>query len=322
MPLKAPAAEAPRGPGGVTSNLLDLVGGTPLLDLGRLLAPLKGPEPGVRLLAKGEHLNPGGSVKDRAARAMILDGLATGRLTPGRAIIDATSGNTGISLAMMGAHLGYQVVLYLPANANLERKRLIKLHGAALVETDPLESSDGAYLAVLAETARDPGRYFYPDQYNNPANALAHYRTTAVEILAQTGGDLTHFVSAMGTSGTFMGTSRRLGEAAPAVKRLAVQPDSALHAIEGVKHMGSTIRPGLYDQRLIDETLTVGTREAMAMARRLATECGLLVGISSGANVAAALRVALDAPRGSTVVTILADSGTRYLGESFWTEDQ
>jgi cysteine synthase B len=301
---------------GVTADLLDLVGGTPLLSLDRL----SGGKPGVRILAKAEHLNPGGSVKDRAARAMLLGGLASGRLAPGLAIIDATSGNTGISLAMMGAHLGHPVILYLPANANLERKTLIRLHGASIVETDPLESSDGAYLAVLEETARFPEKYFFPDQYNNPVGALAHYQTTAMEILSQTGGDLTHFVSAMGTSGTFMGTARRLSEAAPAVRKVAVQPDSPLHAIEGVKHMASTIRPGLYDQSLIDDTIEVSTIEAWRMARRLAVELGLLVGVSSGANVAAALKAAADLPPGSTIVTILADSGTRYLGESFWTE--
>ncbi|MDR2443831.1 MAG: cysteine synthase family protein [Deltaproteobacteria bacterium] len=303
--------------GGVIASLLDLVGGTPLLSLNRLLGAARD----VRLLAKAEHLNPGGSVKDRAARAMLLEGLDSGRLKPGKTIIDATSGNTGISLAMMGAHLGYEVILYLPANANRERKALIRLHGASIVETDPLESSDGAYLAVIAEIGQNGEKYFFPDQYNNRFNSLAHYQTTALEILEQTGGDLTHFVCAMGTSGTFMGTARRLGEAAPNVRRLAVQPDSPIHAIEGVKHMASTIRPGIYDEKLIDETVTVSTLEAWRMTRLLAKQYGLLVGVSSGANVAAAIKVASDLPAGSTVVTILADSGTRYLGEAFWSED-
>jgi cysteine synthase B len=296
-------------------DLLDLVGDTPLISLDRL----NHRAPGVRLWAKAEHLNPGGSVKDRASKAMLLDGLATGRLRPGRTIIDATSGNTGISLAMMGASLGYEVTLYLPSNANRERKALIRIHGATLVETDPLESSDGAYLAVKAEVGRDPDRYFFPDQYNNPANALAHYRTTAEEIWRQSAPEgPTHFVSAMGTSGTFMGTSRRLKTLSGSIRCVAVEPDSPLHGIEGVKHMDSTIRPGLYDPSLIDETVRVSTEAAFAATRRLARECGLLVGVSSGANVAASLRLAESLPDGSRIVTVLADSGTRYLGESFW----
>jgi cysteine synthase B len=313
-------AYARKGAGNLAAfktDLMDLVGGTPLISLARL----EGIPSGVALLAKAEHLNPGGSVKDRAAKAMLSEGLESGRLAPGKTVIDATSGNTGISLAMMGAYLGYPVVLYLPANANRERKTLISLHGAEIVETDPLESSDGAYLEVLRETRRDPEKYFFPDQYNNPANALAHYLGTGVEILEQTKGRLTHFVSAMGTSGTFMGTARRLREAVPEARRLAVQPDSPLHGIEGVKHMESTIRPGLFDQSLIDETIGVSTADSWRAARRLAKECGLLVGVSSGANVAASLKIAQRLPKGSVIVTILADGGGRYLGDSWWTGD-
>ncbi|MDR1658088.1 MAG: cysteine synthase family protein [Deltaproteobacteria bacterium] len=295
-------------------DLFEAVGNTPLLSLSQLTAKT----PGINVLAKAEFLNPGGSVKDRAAKSMLLDGLAKGRLKPGQTIIDATSGNTGISLAMMGAFLGCPVVLYLPANASRERKSLIKIHGAEIIETDPLESSDGAYLAVLKEVERNPDQYFFPDQYNNPANALAHYNTTALEIWEQTGGRITHFISAMGTSGTFMGTIRRLKELSPAIKGVAVEPSSPLHGIEGTKHMDSTIKPGLYDAALIDELVRISTAEAYSMAKRLARECGLLTGISSGANVAAALNYSAGLPQGSTAVTILADTGTRYLSESFW----
>ncbi|MDR1039063.1 MAG: cysteine synthase family protein [Deltaproteobacteria bacterium] len=289
-------------------EILDLVGNTPLLSLERLT----GPQP-VKILAKAEFANPSGSVKDRAAKAMILDGFARGLIAPGTTLIDATSGNTGIAYSMIGAALGITVRVFLPANASRERKALIRAYGAAITETDPLESSDGAYEAARAEYASDPGRYFYPDQYNNPVNPRAHYETTAREILEQTGGAVTHFLCGMGTSGTFMGTSRRLKEADGRVKCVAVQPDSPLHGIEGTKHMASTIRPGIYDRSLIDSEILVSTDEAYAVARRVASSCGILCGVSSGGNVAAALKLSRALPRGSVIVTVLGDTGARYL---------
>ncbi|MDR3154999.1 MAG: cysteine synthase family protein [Deltaproteobacteria bacterium] len=294
-------------------DILDLIGNTPLLSLERLT----GPRP-VKILAKAEFANPSGSVKDRAARAMILDGIARGALTPDRTVIDATSGNTGVAYSMIAASMGLKAVLYLPANASRERKALIRAYGARIVETDPLESSDGAYIAAKAEHERDPGGYFYPDQYNNPVNPRAHYETTAAEILSQTSGTVTHFICGMGTSGTFMGTSRRLKEADPRVKCVAVQPDSPLHGIEGTKHMASTIRPGVYDRSLIDAEIQVSTDEAYSVARSIARTCGILCGISSGANAAAAVKLSRTLPRGSVVVTVLGDTGARYLTDGLF----
>jgi cysteine synthase B len=295
-------------------RILDAVGNTPLLRLDRIAEST----PGVFLLAKAEFLNPSGSVKDRAAKSIVMDGLISGRFAQGQTLIDATSGNTGIAFAMIGAALNFPVTLYLPANASPERKRVIVSYGAKLVETDPLESSDGAYLAAKAAVDADPERYFFPDQYNNPANPLAHYQTTGVEIWDQTGGGVSHFVAILGTSGTFTGTARRLKALDPAVKTYAVQPDSPMHGIEGTKHMASTLRPGILDETLADGILTVSTEEACAMTRRLAREEGLHVGVSSGANVAAALALAQGLPRGSIVVTLLCDGGLRYASAPFW----
>jgi cysteine synthase B len=295
------------------TRILDAVGNTPLLRLDRIAESTLG----VFLLAKAEFLNPSGSVKDRAAKSIVMDGLISGRFAQGQTLIDATSGNTGVAFAMIGAALNFPVVLYLPANASPERKHVILCYGAKLVETDPLESSDGAYLAARAAVDADPGRYFFPDQYNNPANPLAHYQTTGAEIWEQTGGGVSHFVAILGTSGTFTGTARRLKNFNPAVKSYVVQPDSPLHGIEGTKHMASTLRPGILDERLSDGILTVSTEEACAMTRRLVREEGLHVGISSGANVAAALALAQTLPRGSMVVTILCDAGLRYASASF-----
>ena len=292
----------------------DMVGNTPLLELGNIAASA----PGVRLLAKAEFCNPGGSVKDRAAKAMLLDGIRRGALTGKRAIIDATSGNTGISLAMLGAALGHAVTLYLPANTGAVRKSIIRSFGASIVETDPLESSDGAYLAAKAAVQEHPDRWFYPDQYNNPANPLAHYEGTAPEIWRQSDRRVSHFVAGMGTSGTFVGVSRRLKEYNPRVLCLAVQPDSPFHGIEGTKHMASTIRPGIFDESLVDDCLQVSTEQAYAMTRRLAAEEGILAGVSSGCNVYAALRLAESLPPGATVVTVLCDSGDRYIFDAFW----
>ncbi|MDR1545194.1 MAG: cysteine synthase family protein [Deltaproteobacteria bacterium] len=296
-------------------DVFDLVGDTPLLDLERL-----GPPSGVKLAAKAEFLNPSGSVKDRAAKSMLLDGLRRGALGPEKTVLDATSGNTGIAYAMLGAVLGRRVILHLPANANQERKTLAAAYGAVIVETDPLESSDGAFLSAKRAYEAQPEKYFFPDQYNNPANPQAHYETTGPEIWRQTEGRITHFICSLGTSGTFMGTARFLKEKNRNVKTLIVQPDSPFHGIEGAKHMASTIKPGIYDESQVDGEWRVSTDEARAMARRLARECGLLAGISSGANVAGALKLAATLPPGSLAVTVLGDSGSRYLSDELWEE--
>jgi cysteine synthase B len=303
-------------------NILDLVGNTPLLELKKISQGLGG-----AIFAKAEFCNPSGSVKDRAAKAMLLAGIRQGEqgegkgLTEGKTVIDATSGNTGIAYAMLGAFLGYPVKLYLPANASFERKSILKRYRAQIVETDPLEGSDGALLAARQEAAARPEKYFYPNQYANDENWKAHYNGTGLEIWRQTQGRITHFTCGMGTSGTFMGSSRRLkGEFNPAIKAIAVQPDSPFHGIEGTKHMASTIKPAFYDETWPDGFVTVNTEQAYAMARRLAGEEGLFVGVSSAANVLAAVQIAKTAPAGSVIVTILCDSGSRYLSDSFWEE--
>ncbi|MDR0528569.1 MAG: PLP-dependent cysteine synthase family protein [Zoogloeaceae bacterium] len=296
----------------------NLIGNTPLVRLDKVVADT----PGITLFAKAEFINPSGSVKDRAARAIVLDGLASGKLAPGKTLLDATSGNTGIAFAMLGAALGFPVILYLPANASIERKSMIQSYGARIVETDPLEGSDGAYLAAKAAFDADPERYFFPDQYNNPANAEAHYQTTGVEIWEQTAHSVSHFVAILGTSGTFTGTAKRLKTFNPLIRALAVQPDSPMHGIEGVKHMASTLTPGILDAGLIDETLLISTEAAYAMTRRLAREEGLHVGWSSGANVAAAANLARILPSGAVIVTILCDNGLRYASSGVWENAQ
>ena len=297
-------------------TVFETVGNTPLLRLPAIGRDLNG----VELYAKAEYFNPTGSVKDRAAKAMILDGIARGALTHDKTIIDATSGNTGIAYAALGAALGYKVALCLPANATEERKKLMRLYGAEIIETDPLESSDGAYNECRRLVAEHPDKYFYPDQYNNDANWKAHFSGTAVEIWEQTGHRVTHFVAGTGTSGTFMGTSRGLKHLNPEVKAVLMQPDSPFHGLEGMKHMASTIHPGFFDESIADVKLEVATETAYAMTRRLVREEGILVGVSSGANVAAALKLAETLPRGSVVVTILCDNGNRYLSQDFWKE--
>lgn len=294
---------------------LDLIGNTPLLRLGRADLP-----PGVELYAKAEWHNLGGSVKDRPALWMIRDGERRGLLRPGVRIADATSGNTGIAYATIGAALGYGVTLVMPANASPERVRTLRALGAELLLTDPAEGMDLAIETVRALVAREPGRFFYPDQYSNPANPQAHYETTGPEIWRQTAGRVTHFVAALGTSGTFMGTARRLRELSPGLAALAVQPDGPYHALEGVKHMASTRNlPAIFDAAAPDVTVEVSSEAAFAMARRLARTEGVLVGISAAANVAAAMRVASEL-RAGVVVTILCDSAARYLSERFWEE--
>jgi cysteine synthase B len=295
--------------------LLDMVGNTPVLELKKITAAAG---TGVTLLAKAEFCNPSGSVKDRAAKAMLTDGIKRKALTGEKAIIDATSGNTGISYAMLGAALGYAVVLYMPQNTSAERKHIIRHYGAKIVETSPLEGSDGAFIAVREVVAATPELYFYPDQYNNPLNPNAHYNGTGAEIWRQTEGKITHFITGMGTSGTFMGASRRLKEENPDIQTIAVQPESPFHGIEGTKHMGSTIRPGIFDENMQDGVVTVSTEEAYDMARRLAREEGVFTGISSGANVAAAMKLAKSIPDDSVIVTVLCDSGSRYISDMFW----
>jgi cysteine synthase B len=306
-------AEARRQAGG----LLDAVGGTPLLELARVARDV----PGARLLAKAEHLNPGGSVKDRPARAMLLDGLARGLLAPGKTILEATSGNTGIADAMLGRALGFPVKLCVPAKASAERKAILKAYGAEIVLTDPLEGADGAIRAARQLQAGEPEKYFYPDQYSNPANWRAHFDTTGPEIWRQTEGRLTHFVAGLGTAGTFVGVTRYLKSRSRSVVCVSMQPDGPMHGLEGMKHMGSQMVPAIYDPTLADASLEVVTEEAYAMCRRLAREEGVFVGPSSAANVVAALRVARTALEPATVVTILCDGGGRYLSESFWEEE-
>jgi cysteine synthase B len=297
------------------TGLLENVGGTPLVAFARLASEL--PE-GVELYAKAEHLNPGGSVKDRAALSMILEGERSGRLTPERIILDATSGNTGIAYAMIGAARGYRVRLCLPGNANVERKRMLRIHGAELIETDPREGFDAPQRLARRLAAEEPETYFYPNQYDNPANWRAHYEGTAPEIWEQTEGRVTHFLSGIGTSGTFTGTVLRLRELNPSLKAVLMQPDSPLHGLEGTRHLETSIVPGIFDKTLVDERVEVSTEDAQDMARRLAREEGLFVGVSSGANVLAALRYARGLAPGSVVVTILCDGGGRYLSEEFW----
>jgi S-sulfo-L-cysteine synthase (O-acetyl-L-serine-dependent) len=297
--------------------VLDLIGHTPLVRLPHF----ERETPGVELYAKAEWRNPGGSVKDRAAFRMIVDGEASGRLRHGLTIIDATSGNTGIAYAMVGAARGYQVKLCLPENASPERKLILRAFGAELVLTSPLEGSDGAIREVRRIVAEHPDRYFYPDQYSNDANWRAHFDTTAPEIIEQTGGRVTHFVAGLGTSGTFVGTSRRLKQFNADIKTISFQPDSPFHGLEGLKHMDTAIVPSIYDPSIADEDLRVGTEDAHRLVRRLAREEGLMVGISSGAALSAMLDVARRLDTG-VVVTVFPDGAEKYLSENFWTADE
>ena len=296
------------------NNILDTIGNTPLFQLKRVTNTLNG----VSVYVKAEYYNPSGSVKDRAAYSMVLDGIKTGRLTKDKTIIDATSGNTGISYAMIGAILGYKVALCLPENTSKIRKLLIRSYGAELIETSKLEGSDGAQLKAIELSKNNPDKYFYPDQFNNDANWKAHMNGTAPEIWEQTNKTVTHFVAGMGTSGTFMGTSKGLKQRNPNIKTIAMQPDSPIHGLEGMKHMQSTILPGIYDTSVIDDTIEVRTEDAEAMVLRLAKEEGLFVGISSAANVVAVLNLAKTLPKGSVAVTILCDNGYRYVNEETW----
>lgn len=294
----------------VCDHLEQRIGNTPLLKLDRINSNLP---TGVELLVKAEHLNPGGSIKDRAALSMILEGERSGKLRPGMTIIDATSGNTGIAYAMIGAARGYSVTVCLPKNASKQRKLILRGYGVQIIETDQMLSTDGAQRLAREIYNADPDNYFYPDQYNNDANWLAHYETTANEIWEQTNGRVTHFVSGVGTSGTFVGVVRRLQELNPQLTAVNIQPDSPLHGLEGLKHLASVSRPGIFDERLVDSTIEVSTEDAYAMMKRLSREQGLLVGPSSGANVHGARQLSLSLDKPSVVVTVLCDSGERYL---------
>src|SRR5229473_3004400 len=303
----------------VSTELLKLIGNTPLIRMERIARDL----PGIEIYGKAEFFNPGGSVKDRAALNMILDGERTGKLTHDKIILDSTSGNTGIAYAMIGAYKGYKVKLCLPKNASMERKHVLQAYGAEMVLTDPNEGSDGAIRAVREIYRQDPDRYFYPDQYNNPANWKAHYDGTALEILEQTDGRITHFVACMGTSGTFMGNSRRFHKDAPRVKCISAQPSSGFHGLEGLKHMPTAIVPGIYDEKVADDNLWIETEDAYRMTRWLGRHEGLLVGMSSGANVHAATEIARGLAaegRNAVIVTVLCDGATKYLSEPFWND--
>jgi cysteine synthase B len=301
----------------ISTDLLSQIGNTPLLRLATLTKDL----PGIEIYGKAEYFNPGGSVKDRPALNMIRQGECAGGLTKAKTILDATSGNTGIAYAMIAAAIGYKVKLCLPSNASPERKRILKAYGAEIVFTDPAEGSDGAIRKVREIFAADPERYFYPDQYNNPANWQAHFETTAPEIIHQTAGRITHFVAAMGTSGTFVGVTRRMHRDLPGVQCISAQPASGFHGLEGLKHMPTAIVPGIYDPTLANENIWLETEDAYRMVKRLAREEGVLVGISAGGNVTAALQVAerLGAEKKhGVIVTVLCDGADKYLSESFW----
>jgi len=295
------------------TNVTELVGNTPLLELPSVSAEV----PGVRILGKAEWHNPGGSVKDRPALWMIRDGEKSGALMPGKTILDATSGNTGIAYAWIGAALGYRVKLCMPNNASEERKKILRAYGVDFVLTDPGEGSDGAIREAKRLYAEDSEQYFYPDQYSNPANPRAHYESTAPEIWEQTGGEITHFVAGLGTSGTFVGTASRLREYNPDIRVVSFEPDSAFHGLEGMKHMESAIVPPIYDPTVADENRRASTEAAYEMVKRVAREEGILIGVSAGAAVATALEVAREIERG-VVVTILCDGADKYLSESFW----
>jgi cysteine synthase B len=296
-------------------SVLDLIGNTPLLEIARLPEGLL--RSGVRIFAKLEGFNPGGSVKDRAARKMVEVGLARGDLHPGKVILDSTSGNTGIALAMVGAALGYPVELVMASNVSRERRKIIEAFGAKPIFSDPLEGSDGAIVLCRQIFEENPERYFKPDQYNNEANPLAHFETTGPEIWRQTGGAITHLIAGIGTSGTIMGAGRYLKSQNPAVKVIAVEPDDPMHGLEGLKHMASSIVPGIYQESELDDRTGVSTEDAYDMVYGLGQIEGVLVGQSSGAAMVAALKVACSLREGC-VVTIFPDWGDKYLSTNLW----
>lgn len=302
----------------VTTSIDQQIGNTPLIGFQRITAGL--PDD-IRIYAKAEWTNPGGSIKDRAAYNIIREAERTGQLHADKILVDSTSGNTGIAYAMIGAARGYRVKLFLPANASPERKAILRAYGAELVLTDPLEGSDGAIEAVRELMAREPERYFYANQYNNPANWQAHYHTTGHEIWQQTGGAVTHFLAGLGTSGTLMGTGRRLRRYNPALQIISMQPDSPFHGLEGLKHMQTAIVPEIYDAAFADRNIVVGTEETYETARRLAREEGYLVGVSAAAAMTAALKLAhelADSRQPALIVTVFPDNAYKYLSEPFW----
>jgi cysteine synthase B len=302
------------------TDILAQIGNTPLLRLKRITKDL----PGIEIYGKAEYFNPGGSVKDRPALNMILDGERSGKLKPGGTILDSTSGNTGIAYAMVAAARGYKVKLCLPMNASMERKRILKAYGAEIVFTDPGEGSDGAMRKVQEIYNADPDAYFYPNQYDNPANWQAHFNTTGPEIIEQTQGRITHFIASLGTSGTFMGTTRRLRQDLPHVQCISVQPSSGFHGLEGLKHMPTAIRPKIYDDKLADRNIWMETENAQRMVKRLARDEGVLIGISAGANVHAGVTLGQELHaqgREAVIVTVLCDSADKYLSEHFWDEE-
>ena len=302
------------------SSLVARIGNTPLIRLDRMAQKL----PGITLLAKAEWTNPGGSVKDRAAWSMVREALANGRLAAGKTLLDATSGNTGIALAMLGAALRFPVLLTMPSNVSPERKRILKAYGAQVEWTKPDESSDGAIRRARELAGNDPEKYCYIDQYSNPLNWQAHYETTGPEIWRQTNGEITHFIAGLGTSGTFVGTARKLKELNPEIVAVSMQPDSPFHGLEGLKHMETSIVPAIYDPKLADRNVEQETEGAYAIAKQLAREEGLLVGISAAAAVAASLKIAREevaAGRSAVIVTVLPDSADKYLSERFWEEE-
>jgi S-sulfo-L-cysteine synthase (O-acetyl-L-serine-dependent) len=301
------------------TSILERVGHTPLVRLEGLTAHL----PGIQILGKAEWANPGGSVKDRAASAIVTDAMRRGLLRSGRGLLDATSGNTGIAYAMLGAALGFRVTLCMPSNVSPERKRYLAAYGAEVVWTDPANGSDGAIRKARELAAAEPDRYFYADQYSNDENWKAHYRTTANEIWDQTEGQVTHFVAGLGTSGTFMGTTRRLKELNPAIRCVSMQPNSPFNGLEGLKHMATAIVPPIYDSKLADANIDMPTEAAYQMVKDLGRKHGLLVGISAGAAVAASLQIAEQetaAGNEAVIVTVLCDSAEKYMSERFWQE--
>jgi cysteine synthase B len=303
------------------SSIIERIGNTPLVRLDRLTDQM----PGIQIIAKAEWANPGGSVKDRAASSIVLDAQRRGLLSSDRGLLDATSGNTGIAYAMLGAAMRFPVTLCMPSNVSPERKRYLAAYGANVVWTNPADGSDGAIRKAREMAAAEPDRYYYADQYSNDENWKAHYRTTANEIWEQTEGQVTHFVSALGTSGTFMGTTRRLKELNPNIQCISMQPDSPFHGLEGLKHMATAIVPAIYDPNLADRNIEMSTERAYKMAKFLGREQGLLVGVSAAAASAAALQVAEEvvaSGQEAVIVTILCDGAEKYMSERFWQEEE
>ncbi len=298
----------------VSRSIVDFIGNTPLIRLSKLA---RGIPQDVEIYAKAEWLNPGGSVKDRAAFRMVSEAVANGDLKKGRVIMDSSSGNTAIAYSMIGAALGFPVTIVTPANINLERKKTIEAFGAEIIHSDPIEGSDGAIMLAHKIKNESPDKYFMPDQYNNPLNPLAHYDTTAPEIWEQTGGRVTHFIAGVGTSGTLMGVSRRLKEFNPEVKTLEIQPAEVLHGLEGLKHMETSIVPGIYDRGVFDGSISISTEDSYRMMEEMVKEEGVFIGHSGGAAVCGAIEVARSITAG-VIVTVLPDSGFRYLSEKLW----